>query len=244
MKPPNESRDAIRQYLDEFEDRLIGGTDPNPTDCDDLLWAQTGVRVHKSALSMIGKRRMHQLRKATETALGENVPGDFIETGVWRGGACMMMREILKAYGETTRKVYVADSFCGLPKPNPEKYPADLGDQHYTFTAAAIPIEEVKKNFILPDPQVEFVQGWFKNTLPHLTGPFAVIRLDGDLYESTMDSLSNLYDKVSERGFIIVDDYCLLGCKKAVQDFWAARGLQPRVTVIDECGIFWRKNAD
>ncbi|MFX8984442.1 TylF/MycF/NovP-related O-methyltransferase, partial [Acinetobacter baumannii] len=80
---------------------------------------------------MIGTARMRNLRLLCERALAEEIPGDFIETGVWRGGACIYMRAILAAHGDPGRRVFVADSFRGLPPPDPAAFPADEGDQHH-----------------------------------------------------------------------------------------------------------------
>jgi len=199
------------------------------------------------AHSMIGNRRMSNLRQITEYVIANNIPGDFIETGVWRGGACIMARAIMKAYGVTDRRVWVADSFCGLPMPNP-KYEADANDKHHSFPELAVSLEEVKLNFSkygLLDDQVVFLKGWFSETLPDadIKG-LAVLRLDGDMYESTMDGLMNLYDKVSDGGFVIVDDFgAVEGCKRAVMDFRKGRGIEDRIQDIDGIGAFWRKSA-
>ncbi len=160
------------------------------------------------------------------------MPGDFIETGVWRGGASIFMRAVLKAYRDTTRTVWVADSFQGLPKPDAKRYPADAGDRHWSYSELAVPLEVVKANFArygLLDDQVRFLVGWFRDTLPPglaRSGRFAVLRLDGDLYESTMDALTNLYPKLSVGGFAIIDDYgAVPACKAAVEDFRAQQGI-------------------
>src|SRR4030095_4998879 len=103
------------------------------------------------------------------------------------------------------------------------EYPADEGDRHYSFTELAVSKEEVANNFEkyeLLDDQVVFLKGWFKESLPKAPiGSLAILRLDGDMYESTSDALNNLYFKLSIGGFCIIDDYFLEGCKKAVDDF-------------------------
>jgi hypothetical protein len=198
------------------------------------------------AHTMIGQKRLHQLREACEIVIREGIAGDFIETGVWRGGACIMMRAVLKAYQITDRTVWCADSFEGLPKPDAEHYPADTNDQHHTFTQLAVSLDQVKSNFMkygLFDGQVNFLKGWFKDTLPSAPiGTLAVLRLDGDMYESTMQALDSLYDKVSLRGFVIVDDYgAVPGCQAAVKDFRVKRNISETVVSIDWGGIYWRK---
>lgn len=197
------------------------------------------------AHTMIGKKRLANVRSLTESVLGNGVEGDFIETGVWRGGACILMRAVLDAYCIKDRYVWLADSFEGLPPPDEEKYPDDAGDTFYTFPELRVSLEQVKRNFEkyhLLDDQVKFLKGWFKDTLPDAPiQKLALLRLDGDMYESTMDALSALYDRVSAGGYVIVDDYHVVsGCKSAVHDFLAERGLTPVFEEIDGVGIYWK----
>jgi O-methyltransferase len=159
----------------------------------------------------------------------------------------MFMRAILKAHGIQDRRVWVADSFSGLPPPDPANYPADLGDKHHTKKALAVSLEEVKGNFErygLLDEQVCFLKGWFKDTLP--TAPFsqlAVIRLDGDMYQSTMDGLTHLYPKLSVGGYLIVDDFgAVQGCRQAVEDYRKSNGINETIKQIDWGGVFWQRN--
>src|SRR5581483_11204993 len=151
------------------------------------------------AHSMIGNRRMIKLWTLCEDVIAHGVPGDFIETGAWRGGACIFMRALLKVYGIGDRTVWVADSFAGLPPPNDAQYPLDHGWNLHLAPQLAVSLEEVRRNFQsygLLDDQVRFLKGWFKDTLP--TAPIATLslmRLDGDFYESTRDGLNSLYDR-------------------------------------------------
>ncbi len=195
--------------------------------------------------TMIGLKRIDNIQFSVETVIRESVEGDLIETGVWRGGACIFMRAILAAYGIEDRKVYVADSFEGLPKADVEKFPADKDDTHYVQRFLAVSQEEVENNFKrygLLDGQVVFLKGWFKDTLPHAPiEKLAVLRLDGDMYGSTMDALMNLYPKLSKGGFCIIDDYALPGCKKAVDDFRVKNGIHTEMKVVDWTGRYWRK---
>ncbi|MFZ9132836.1 MAG: TylF/MycF/NovP-related O-methyltransferase [Gemmobacter sp.] len=207
----------------------------------------TGQDWPSVAHSMIGRARMENLRFCVETALDDGVPGDLIETGVWRGGACILMRGILRARAVTDRTVWVADSFAGLPPPDAAAYPADAGDLHHTMADLAVPLEEVQRNFALYgllDDQVRFLKGWFRDTLPGAPiGQLAVLRLDGDMYESTTDALRALYHKVAPGGFVIVDDYhAVAGCKAAVHDHLATlpAAAQPEIREIDGTGVYWR----
>jgi hypothetical protein len=199
------------------------------------------------AHSMIGLKRLDNIQFCVETVINENIEGDLIETGVWRGGACIFMRAVLAAHGVENRKVYVADSFEGLPRPDAEKFPADKGDQHYIHDFLKVSKEEVENNFKsfgLLDDQVVFLKGWFCDTLPKAPiKKLAVLRLDGDMYGSTMDALKNLYPKLSIGGFCIIDDYHIAGCKKAVEDFRAENGIRSQLIAINlnDAAVYWRK---
>jgi O-methyltransferase len=196
--------------------------------------------------TMIGLARLDNLQHCVEDVLRQRVPGDLIETGVWRGGATIFMRAALKAYGVTDRTVWVADSFEGVPPPNPDKYPADAGDRWHTYEYLAASLESVRSNFArygLLDDQVCFLKGWFKDTLPAAPiDKLAIMRLDGDLYESTMDALTHLYPKLAIGGYVIIDDYALDGCKRAVQDFRAQHGIEDVLREIDWTGVFWKRS--
>ena len=198
-----------------------------------------------NAETMIGLTGLDNLEYCIADVLRQEVPGDLIETGVWRGGATIFMRTMLKAYGDTKRKVWVADSFRGLPRPNPDQYPADEGDRLSTFPLLAVSLDEVKKNFSrygMLDQQVVFLAGWFRDTLPRAPiEKLAVLRIDGDMYESTMDPLRYLYPKLSIGGYVIIDDYCLSGCKKATDDFRRDRGITDELNRVDSCRVFWRR---
>lgn len=197
--------------------------------------------------TMVGMKRLHNLQSCVEDILRKNVPGDLIETGVWRGGATIFMRAVLKAYCVTDRKVWLADSFEGLPKPNPQLYPADEGDRHHTMTQLAVSLDEVKNNFAkygLLDDQVCFLKGWFRETLPNAPiRKLAVMRLDGDMYESTMDALKYLYPKLSQGGYVIIDDYGYIeSCRQAVEDFRRSKDIQDKIIPIDWSGVYWKRS--
>lgn len=167
---------------------------------------------------------------------------------MWRGGACIYAREIMKSYGETDRRVWVADSFEGLPEPDGDKYEADKGDTHHEIDILAISREQVEEHFRLYgliDEQVQFLKGWFKDTLPGAPiEQLAVLRLDGDMYESTWDAITALYQKVSPGGYVIVDDYhAVEGCRKAVHDYLNAHAPNEAVNIqeIDGTGVFWQR---
>ena len=201
-----------------------------------------------SALTLLGKQRLNNLRWCVEDVLRRDVPGDMIETGVWRGGACILMRAILKAHDIRDRKVYAADSFEGLPPPDPMRYPLDRGSKFHEQRGFAVSLDEVRRNFEaygLLDNQVKFVKGWFRETLPKLTGHmWSVIRLDGDMYQSTMEALESLYPDLSTGGFIIIDDFgAVPGCRQAVLDYRQRHHIREEIHEIDWEAVFWRREA-
>lgn len=196
--------------------------------------------------TMIGRLRLDNLQSCVTDVLDQGVSGDLIETGVWRGGASIFMRAVLKAYGISDRTVWLADSFQGLPKPDPLQYPADADDGLWKADGLAVSIDQVKANFTaygLLDDQVRFLPGWFRDTLP--SAPIerlAVLRLDGDMYESTMDALVALYPRLSVGGYVIVDDYgSIAACQKAVDDFRSRHDISDDIKRIDWTGVYWRR---
>lgn len=197
------------------------------------------------AHTMIGIKRLDNIQYCIKEVVSNNIPGDLIETGVWRGGATIFMRAVLKVYGSIDRIVWVADSFCGLPEPDPKKYPDDKNDICYQREFTAVSLEEVKRNFELYDmldDNVRFLPGWFEDTLPNAPiDRLALLRLDGDMYQSTMEALSSLYPKLSSGGFVIVDDYAAGPCQKAVNEFRKKEKITDPVIPIDNWSIFWRR---
>jgi len=195
---------------------------------------------------MIGVARLDNLRSCVETVLREKVPGDLIEAGVWRGGASIFMRGILKAFDVADRRVWVADSFEGLPPTEAWVHAADAKLALDRFADLAVPLEVVRANFArygLLDEQVVFLKGWFRNSLPGAPiERLAVMRLDGDLYESTMDGLTCLYPLLSPGGFVILDDYnAVAGCNDATDEYRDSMAIQEPLIAIEGGGAFWRK---
>jgi O-methyltransferase len=198
------------------------------------------------AHTMVGLRRLENLRDLAQRALDDGICGDFIETGVWRGGGCILMRGVLAANGVTDRKVYAADSFSGLPPPDPQRYPQDDCWNFHRHKQLAVPLSQVKSNFArygLLDDQVVFVEGSFRATLPSLkAGTFSLIRLDGDWYESTYVALDALYPKLSPGGFVIVDDFNFIPpCRQAVIDYRSRNEITAAMHDADWNASWWQK---
>jgi hypothetical protein len=191
--------------------------------------------------TLVGHRRLENVQRCVEDALRDGVPGDLVEAGVWRGGTSIFMRALLRAHGVTDRVVWAADSFAGMPVPASDTD----GDDYSGFEYLRVSREQVRANFArfgLLDEQVRFLEGWFHDTLP--AAPIeriAVLRLDGDMYSSTMDALRSLYHRVSPGGYVIVDDfYAWDSCHRAVTEFLRENRIDADIRPVDWTGAYWK----
>jgi len=236
---------GVAMYLELLKKSLLDLVhNPDPLVEAGRVWRKEEIG---RALTMVGMPRLNNIQQCLEDIIANGVEGDCMETGVWRGGCCILMKAILTVQKQDQRKVVLADSFCGLPPPDP-RYSADEKSIFHTFDLNHLSsLEEVKQSFErygLLDDQVVFMPGWFKDTL-HLTESkkLCLLRLDADMYESTILALESLYQRISPGGYIIIDDYPVIGpCKQAVDDFRAARGIDIPMQVCDPetCGVFWQ----
>jgi len=248
---------SSERYLDLLKavltDTLFeSGPDPDVLSPANYVQSLVEHCIRGRALTMVPISRLNNIQRCIEDVITNDVPGDLLEAGVWRGGTAVFMRAALAAHNCEDRRLWVADSFEGLAKPDPALHPIEakahesklMKDVYHHF---AVSLDEVQSNFSrlgLLDARVRFLKGWFKDTLP--SAPIerlAVMRLDGDLYESTMDALVSLYPKLSPGGFAIIDDYnAVESCNEAVHDFLNERGIGARLTAIEGEGAFWRKD--
>eukprot|EP01105_Mastigella_eilhardi_P002280 TRINITY_DN1278_c0_g1_i4.p2 TRINITY_DN1278_c0_g1~~TRINITY_DN1278_c0_g1_i4.p2 ORF type:complete len:336 (-),score=77.90 TRINITY_DN1278_c0_g1_i4:49-1056(-) len=254
------AREAMleRRYLDTARDSLLGLTHrttersvvPNhagtsgttrPLQLSDRM---EGKDWPVFGLTMVGGRRMENIEWALRKVVGEGVPGDFMECGVWRGGASIFARAVLDTLGEDGRKVILADSFEGLPAPRTGNDKLYWSQMEYL----RVSLETVKQNVasygMNPEASnMQFCKGYFVDSLPVCqVNQLAVLRMDGDMYESTMDQLFNLYQKVSVGGVVIVDDYGLPECKRAINEFKTWHNMdEPLVAVDSWSGRYWIK---
>lgn len=202
------------------------------------------------ALTMCSRKRLDNIQFCVEQCLADQVPGDLIECGVWRGGSVILMRGILAAHQITDRSVWVADSFQGLPTP-----PANSVDEAMYNFAQVVELERfrvdlttVQANFArygLLDAQVKFLPGWFRDTLPSAPlEQLAILRVDGDYYDSTLDTLNALYPKLAVGGYLIIDDWGLeriCGEKEAILEYRQTHGITDAILPIDWHSAYWRK---
>lgn len=192
--------------------------------------------------SMVGRRRLDHLHWCIEDVLARGVPGDIIEAGVWKGGTSILMRAVLAVH-DSDRCVYLADSFRGLPPPT---HPVDDPHIFKGFSDLGVPrrdVEDAFRRYGLLDEQVRFVEGWFADALPTVSDRiWAVIHIDADMYESTMDALTHLYPNLSAGGYLTIDDYGnLTPCQQAVDDYRAEHNITEPLQWVDWTGVFWRR---
>ncbi len=201
-----------------------------------------------TAHTMVGLKRLDNVQACMERVLADGIRGDVIETGVWRGGVCIFMRAVLLAHGVRDRVVWVADSFEGLPVAGRGSGGLDYEMRlHRLNEVLGVPMHEVQENFRrynLLDEQVKFLPGWFCDTLPAAPiRELAVLRLDGDLYASTMDALDSLYPRLAVGGFVIVDDYGLSICRQAIHAYREKHDIKDEILSIDNFGAYWRRTS-
>lgn len=241
--------------IDLFKKYLTGTVGTNEPKISDPTFLKDFFNhyIKGEAYTMLPMVRLDNLQFLMDQILANNIPGDFIEAGVWRGGACMLMQFILKEWKETKRKVWVADSFKGLPEPTVgydkelKSYNSAMMQDKDGFNLFSVSKDVVMDNFRefgLLDVNVHFLEGWFSETLPNARiRTLALMRLDGDYYESTMTSLQYLYPKLSKGGYVIVDDYGetkWTACKEAVDQYRKEKKISAPIIQVDSKCIFWR----
>jgi len=230
------------KYAVKKSDKYQFGTD----NLKDLYLDLLKKSILNDKVSMLGGHKLDTLRYCTEDCLRNNIQGDIIETGVWKGGATIYLAGILKAHGNTDKKVFVADSFEGLPPPDAGKWPQDKGDVSYKRTDLAISADDVKDNFRkfnLLSENIIFIKGFFETSLQSADiQKLAILRLDGDMYGSTMTVLEQLYHKLEIGGYLILDDWLIKGARTALLDFRERMGIKEDLYE-DFSGVFWKKSA-
>ncbi|MFH0986197.1 MAG: TylF/MycF/NovP-related O-methyltransferase [Candidatus Omnitrophota bacterium] len=181
-----------------------------------------------------------------------NIKGAFVETGVCSGGSTAVMALASLKWGKGNRHFHLFDSFEGIPNPQLEKdycdwmakdwaIPAEQCDGKLVSSGALIASQADAEKVLFdiakyPKDLATFHVGWFQNTVPvaaKTMGPIALLRLDGDLYESTLVCLRNLYPLVNKGGFIIIDDWSLKGCRTACEEFFKEIGIRPFIHYAD-----------
>ena len=163
-----------------------------------------------------------------------------------RGGSSIFARSVFLAYG-SQRKVILADSFEGLPHGSTTKYDPD---KFFNKKYLSVSIDVVKENFnrfgIYDENKVVFIVGFFNKTMPEVhryIQELAVLRIDGDMYESCFDVINNLYAHVTVGGYVFIDDWTGFDCNVAVIDFRKELGIAEEIIEVtsSESGVYWKK---
>jgi O-methyltransferase len=187
--------------------------------------------------SLISPSRFENLKSQIDYVKANGIEGDIVETGVWRGGVIIFLAKYLN-YINHTAKVIACDSFQGLPEPGEEDF-LHTGEHssEMNFSILNVSKESFLKNlkeFNIKESDLEIYEGWFEDTLHHIPNKISILRMDGDYYESTMDTLEALYDKITPGGVLLIDDYLWFkGCKKAVHDFIEKRGIDVKINLTE-----------
>jgi hypothetical protein len=205
--------------------------------------------------TMVGYKKLSNVYDLAKLVEKEEMKGAFVECGVWRGG-CIATMAFIANKAKSNRKIWLFDSFEGLPEPTDKdgslakKYALDKSSGKLsTINECVGPIEDVKDVFFkvleIKPENVKIEKGWFQDTLPEAKneiGPIAILRLDGDWYESTKCCLDNLYDKVISGGYIVEDDYGFWeGSRRAIDEFLKEKKINPTLIKIDDAGIYFKK---
>ena len=223
---------------------------------DELLIKETIQDIrHFTMVTYDGLMTTYNISKFV---LENNISGVFVETGTWMGGSAAMICAAIKNLNES-RKIHLFDSFEGLPNPQQVDYEPWMEkdwalnlsqfdgviEKCGALIARQSDVENVLFNIIkIPPNIIKFHVGWFQDTVPEASktiGEIAVLRLDGDLYESTLICLRHLYPLVVKGGFIIIDDYGLKGCRQACEDFFREINIKPYLHFIDAVGRYFVK---
>lgn len=261
-----ESMDSRRQHLDLAERMLTrtgfndgaykidfsGGT-PEIRETFDPYKRERGKDWPLYAETMVGARRLEFVKNTLFQLAQDGVRGDFVECGIWRGGVAILAA-LWEQLFDDGMHVYGLDSFEGLPAPTYAE--DDPDDPHHKVNIFSVPKDIVEDNFTkygVHPRQYTLIQGWFRDTCPKLArelrarvSGIRLLRIDGDMYEGTIDPLKNLYEWVAPGGYVIVDDYGdVRECRKAVDDFRNAC-FEPMSDLVefDHTCVYWRKPHD
>lgn len=221
-------------------------------------WRATKKIYSIMPYTFVGIGGLEATYKITRQLNRDNVDGDFLELGVARGGCAALIGKAIFDTDEPERpqrNLWLFDSFEGLPDPTDDDYDVvkgeGTGEHVHVLTKGSClgTLEEVRKLMLnimgFPEDRVIFVKGWFQDTIPlyrdHIQ-KIALLRIDGDWYESTKCCLEGLYDKVVAGGAVIIDDYAsCYGCQKAVDEFIINRKIKVKIELDGRGGCYFFK---
>lgn len=208
--------------------------------------------------TMTSLERIAALIYAIEYTVKNNIPGAFVECGVWKGGSSMAAALTYLELGKTDVDLFLFDTFAGMPPPGDEDLHASTGRSAAELLSnsakgdelrARAPFEEVRRNLESTrylSERLHFIEGMVEETIPfHAPEQISVLRLDTDWYSSTKHELVHLFPRLSKHGVLIIDDYGhWAGARKAVDEYFAEHSLQPLLNRIDQTGRICIKSHD
>lgn len=216
------------QLLNEYQAKLLGFKDADP-----MFF---GLYERVRACTMTSIEKLYAMYSAVRYLHRANISGDIVECGVWRGGSMMMAALTALALGDTSRHLFLFDTFEGHPEPNRDKDEPSLHDEwrsrrltDQSSDWARASLDEVRRNIEstgYPMGNVTFVKGLVQDTVPaNAPAGIALLRLDTDWYDSTACELKYLYPRLSDYGLLIIDDYgTMAGQRRAVDEYLAESG--------------------
>lgn len=232
-----------------FGFELIRRTEP-PVAQPDLEPEFFALHTRCAPYTMTSVERVYALRQAVTYVSRHGIQGDIVECGVWRGGSMMAAALTLLSLGDTTRTLWLYDTFEGMSEPTDRdvnrgdraarsRWERAQRDGHNAWNYASI--EEVRRNLLAtgyPEAQLRFVKGKVEDTLPGtMPGPIAILRLDTDFYESTYQELTYLYPLLVSRGVLLLDDYGhWRGAREAVDRYLGEHNAPVLLDRIDYAG--------
>lgn len=201
--------------------------------------------------TMTSPERLYSLYQSVIYVIKNQIPGDFVECGVWKGGSSMLIAYTLTAFGENNRKIWMYDTYEGMSEPEEidkdftgkpasiQLNESDKGISHSVWCYSSL--DEVKANMSLtgyPMENIVFVEGKVEDTIPGKKPiDISLLRLDTDWYSSTMHELVHLYSILYKNGILIIDDFGHWeGAKKAVLEYFEKNNLYPLISRIDDTG--------
>ncbi len=198
--------------------------------------------------TMTSIERLYSIFKSVEYVVKNNIEGDFVECGVWKGGSAMMLAYSLLNFKSADKKIYLYDTFEGMTEPTENDVNINNVNAKQIYTSklskkgesnwVRSEIDEVKQNLYstcYPKGNIFFIKGKVEETIPKtIPSKIAILRLDTDWYESTLHELKHLYPLLVTRGVLVIDDYGhWLGCKKAIDEYFSLNSVQMLLNRVD-----------
>ena len=241
-------REILGKIIFKFSRRLLGrfgfsiSLSTSPMQFPELMTEELRFiqEIHSSSLTFTSFESLSTLAICCKYISQENIDGDFVEAGVWRGGSSIVARKMIGA----NRNFYLFDTYSGMTEPSAkdsrigsrasesilQKWKDSISENTSSWDFASL--EEVKKNFVrynLLDSSIRFIVGDVRKTLveSQLPEKISLLRLDTDFYDSTLIEMQALWPRLVSGGILILDDYGYWdGAKTAVDEYFESIGIR------------------